>query len=234
MNTLAGRRAIVHTVFGAVVPLATDALRTLGSKGGSVPFSTRLPASPERNTMALRGTLDHHKTIALADRLRIPPCYALGVLEAFWHFVARQRPDGDITGISPKHMCSAMKYRTPRSSQVFVALVESGFIDKVGERYIVHDWHVHADQAVKKWLARNNKKFAYYSVSGHCPSMSGHCPDMSVLPESSIQNPEPIEAFHLRGVLQTLHEYGGHAEEREGKNGSYEDRLMRFLQDPRT
>lgn len=50
---------------------------------------------------------------------------------------------------------------------------------------------------------------------------------------------EEREAFHLRGVLQAPHEYGDHAEEREGKNGlptvdAMAQRFLRALQDPRT
>jgi hypothetical protein len=99
--------------------------------------------------MALKGTLDHPKLIALADALDLDPCFALGILEAVWHFTSAYAIGGDIGRFSDRAIATGI--RTTINPQVLIkALVDTGWIDEDPEcRLRVHDWLEHATKWVK-------------------------------------------------------------------------------------
>lgn len=98
--------------------------------------------------MAKRGVFEHEKTFLLAQRLGIPRIYAVGVLEVFWHWVAKFRHQGDLTGISPEYLKDVLSY--PGDGEALIAaLVACRWLDRTkDDRLIVHDWSEHADNAV--------------------------------------------------------------------------------------
>lgn len=109
--------------------------------------------------MALRGTLEHPKTLALADALGIMDCFALGILEAFWHHVGKYHEDGDVTDLRPSIFARSIRYAGD-SSELWEALISCGFLDETGGKTIVHGWSEHADDAVHSRLYRSVKPFA--------------------------------------------------------------------------
>lgn len=114
--------------------------------------------------MAIRGTLDHPKNLALASQLGIDPCYSLGLLEALWHFTGKYAPTGDITATDPKMLAQSMRF-SGDGPRLILTLLETGWLDKYRGRLIVHDWHVWADAAVKKRLEYHGLVFASLRVS---------------------------------------------------------------------
>lgn len=110
--------------------------------------------------MALRGALEHPKVLALADALGIMDCFALGILEAFWHHVAKYHDDGDISDVKPGVMCRSIRY-TGDAAALWKAMTEAGFIDETSDgRLIVHGWSQHADSAIHARLYRAIRTFA--------------------------------------------------------------------------
>ena len=89
--------------------------------------------------MAKRGALEHPKMMELAEILGIMDCFAFGVMEAFWHHVAKYHEDGDITGVKPGSLARSMRY-TGDGSALLAAMIEAGFVDQVADRLIVHGW----------------------------------------------------------------------------------------------
>ena len=71
--------------------------------------------------MAKRGTLDHPKTLDLACRLEIMPPWALGLLEATWHWVAKYAPTGDVTNVKPALLASSIRYAGDPGAMVATA-----------------------------------------------------------------------------------------------------------------
>ena len=110
--------------------------------------------------MAKRGILEHPKLSALAEALNLDDCFAVGVLETFWHLVARTRPDGDLTGVSPRWLATGIHYsRDPH--HLWRALVDTGFIDVLPDgRRMVHDWSEHADNSTHQLLKKRGQPFA--------------------------------------------------------------------------
>jgi hypothetical protein len=160
--------------------------------------------------MAKRGTLEHPKTLKLGRRLGIPPCFALGVLEALWHWAAKYARDGKISA-EPWQVAEAIRYPGDEGA-LFEALIECGWIDEIEGELYIHDWADHADNAVKKTLANRGEKFATgeepfrkngaiakkdlnleKEVSGKSAEISGKSAHFSSLPEPEPEpEPEPI------------------------------------------
>lgn len=145
--------------------------------------------------MAIRGTLTHRKTRRLSRLLDIPPCYALGVLEALWHVTAEQSPTGDIGRMSDQDIADEMFY-VGDATALILALIESGWIDNHPTfRLVVHDWDQHADQSIKRKVARHGLTFASRVQS--ClvtPSLPVPVPVPETVPET------PIEVINLDKV----------------------------------
>lgn len=120
--------------------------------------------------MAKRGVLEHPKTLALADDLGIMDCFALGILEAFWHYVAKYHPSGDLTGLSPRVLCRSIRY-TDDADGLMAALIRAGWVDDADGQITVHDWAEHADDAVHARLYREVLPFA--DGSRPCPRSIG-------------------------------------------------------------
>jgi hypothetical protein len=110
--------------------------------------------------VAKRGILEHPKLMALAESLGIMDPWALGLLEAFWHWVAKYHPNGDLTGTRPSLFARSIRY-TGDADELWGRLLDCGFIDKLDDgRVLVHDWSEHADSAVHKALKKRHELFA--------------------------------------------------------------------------
>lgn len=101
-----------------------------------------------------RGTPEHPKSLELQERLACSKREAVGILELLFHFTARYAPRGDVGRWSDARIATACDW--PGEPSVLVdALVDSGWLDRdEAHRLLVHDFHDHADQAVKKALDR--------------------------------------------------------------------------------
>lgn len=154
--------------------------------------------------MALRGTLTHRKTRRLAKILNIHPCFALGLLEALWHVTAEQQPDGGIGRMSDQDIADEMFYEGD-ATELISALHEAGWIDKHALlRFIIHDWQDHADQSVKRKVARHGSGFVSHDES--CLVMaSSPVPVPEPVPET-VTPPTPSRGKRQNFVPPTLEE----------------------------
>ncbi len=106
-----------------------------------------------------RGTPRHPKVSHLAEILAIKLYAAVGILEMLWHFAAEFCPQGDIGRYEDRRIAAAVSW-SGRSDKLIDALVTAHWIDRDStHRLVVHDWHIHADDAVKKRLERAKKPF---------------------------------------------------------------------------
>jgi len=139
-----------------------------------------------------RGTIEHPKMKRLARELGIEHLLAVGIMEALWHWTARYAPAGDIGKHSDADIADGIGYRGDMSRLV-QTLADVGFIDRCERhRLIIHDWPDHADDAVKKWAARNKITLISKAVTTRvetCPDNGGTCPEKICLPEPL---PEPL------------------------------------------
>jgi hypothetical protein len=95
----------------------------------------------------------------LCRLLDIPLYHAVGLLELLWHLTAREATRGDIGKLDNESIALALDYRGDED-KLIDALVRCGWLDESTEhRLVVHDWHEHADEAVKKRLTRSKRSF---------------------------------------------------------------------------
>jgi predicted outer membrane lipoprotein len=112
-----------------------------------------------------RAAWNHLKTRNLAKALGIPRPYAFGILEALMHLCAKVTPRGNIGALSPEEIVKELD--CPQDPQELIAaLVKTGWLDKDrAHKLVVHDWHEHADDGVRKTLEASGLTF----VGGHPP-----------------------------------------------------------------
>jgi hypothetical protein len=149
-----------------------------------------------------RGTANHPKMTRLAKALRMRRWGAVGIMESLWHFTARHAIRGDIGRWSDGDIAEALDWAGDPSNLVS-ALVETGWLDEhPTHRLLVHDWHEHADDSVKKTLKNRGETFATL------PENSGSIPEESrngsPQPEPKPE-PEPIEESSKEDSLVPSH-----------------------------
>ena len=105
-----------------------------------------------------RGTPDHPKAARLQKALGCSVLEAIGLLEMLFHFTAKYAIQGNIGKWSNAQIAEGVKW--PGDPELLIrALVDSEWMDEDPEyRLVVHDWHEHADQSVKKTLANRKLK----------------------------------------------------------------------------
>lgn len=106
-----------------------------------------------------RGTTEHPKFASLALTLGLPQYACVGLLESIWQFTARFAPTGDLAKWPFPSLCRSIGWEGEAVS-LRNALVEHGWLDERGAQLLVHDWAVHADDAVHMSLARGKTRFA--------------------------------------------------------------------------
>jgi hypothetical protein len=95
----------------------------------------------------------------LCRLLDIPLHQAVGLLELLWHLTAREAPRGNIGKLTNETIALALDYRGDEN-RLIDAWIRTGWLDEDGEyRLLIHDWHEHADEAVKKRLTRSGQSF---------------------------------------------------------------------------
>jgi len=92
---------------------------------------------------------NHKKTLMASDVLDIPPVHLMGHLTCFWLWALDNAPDGDLKGISAKVIARAAQWDGD-SQQFLNALLQAGFIDQVGDSYVIHDWYDYAGRLIEK------------------------------------------------------------------------------------
>lgn len=109
--------------------------------------------------------MEHPKTLRLATLLSTPerPCdvaEALGILEALCnHFAPRFCPQGNVGKFSDQEI--ALGCGSTRDAHTLIAALRTaGWLDAHEEhRLLIHDWHEHADELVRKKLKYSGLRF---------------------------------------------------------------------------
>jgi hypothetical protein len=134
-----------------------------------------------------REALGSTKMKKLCKLLNLKLYMAIGILEGIWHLTAREAPQGDIGKLSNEDIALAIDYEGD-VNQLVETLVECRWLDVSDEyRLVVHDWHEHAEDSVKKRLVRTGRPFLSIHVR--------KCLDMSGQRRTSAENgslPKPI------------------------------------------
>jgi hypothetical protein len=94
---------------------------------------------------------------------------AVGMLTMFWRFAEMHAESGDITDFSAGRICNWVGARSRSEwDAVWRALVDAGWVDVVGGRYVISDWPAACPDTVHLRLARLRGVFA----DGSLPRMT--------------------------------------------------------------
>lgn len=106
-----------------------------------------------------RSGMAHSKLKKLQRVLQCREPLAVGILECLWHLAARETPRGDIGKLSNEDIALAIDWED--GDALVAALVQCGWVDEHPVyRLVIHDWHDHCDEAVKKLIQRNGLTWA--------------------------------------------------------------------------
>lgn len=144
----------------------------------------------------LRGTPNHPKIILLAELLGVTRYAACGIAELLWHFTGRFAQEGDVGRWTDAAIAQACFWEGD-PAQLVGGLTKARLLDESDEhRLVVHDWHQHADAAVRKALHRAGKRFVTEGVVGRGRPQ----PVVYVLED---QQTKLLKIGHTEGELQT-------------------------------
>jgi hypothetical protein len=90
----------------------------------------------------------HPKTKKLIRLLKIPGPIIVGHLHYLWWWALDFAQSGEITQYDPFDIADACEWKAD-AIEFFEALVEAGFIDKVNDRYFIHDWYDYAGKLIE-------------------------------------------------------------------------------------
>lgn len=100
------------------------------------------------------GTHRHRKTRRLSRSLsmadlgldleadKIPRWVAMGILTAAWDELGDLEPDGNLSAYTAEDIADAIDF-DGNADALVNALVEAGYLDKSGDGYAFHDWHLY-------------------------------------------------------------------------------------------
>lgn len=142
--------------------------------------------------MALRAVPEHPKFARLKSTLKLPKGGALGWLEAMWHFAGKFTPHGNIGKYADAEIEAWVEW-CGEPGELVRALVDSGWVDaSTQHRLIVHDWHIHADNATKLAVKRSGKPFVSDSVSTVSPRCSDKVEEVATPLGLPVPEPVPV------------------------------------------
>ncbi|MHA6481087.1 DnaD domain-containing protein [Paenibacillus sp. strain BS8-2] len=102
----------------------------------------------------------HPKTRKLSRKLGISIPAAIGHLHMLWWWAIDYAQDGDLSNFDPDDIADALDWPND-ANQLIAALIDSGFIDRVGEgegTLVVHDWFDYAGRLVDKRVQNRERK----------------------------------------------------------------------------
>ncbi len=139
-----------------------------------------------------RGTPRSPKLLHLCELLKVRVPTAVGYLELLWHFTAEFAPQGDIGRFDDRWIEAAL-FWSGRPGHLLHCLAMSGWVDVHPEwRLLTHDWHDHADDAVRKRLSRSSLQFLTFrgKVTGQS-TVSDRTMSPTQVKSGSLPEPEP-------------------------------------------
>lgn len=109
----------------------------------------------------------HPKTSHLMHLLKIDRCTAIGILEGMWHYTAEWTPTGLLSKFNVATMVSWIDAPV-EPDDLIEALLAAQFLERIPAGLYIHDWHIHATDAVHRKLAITVSHFA----NGTRPSLT--------------------------------------------------------------
>lgn len=116
-----------------------------------------------------QGLFRHRKTVALAAALDIQRTSAGGHMICLWLWALDNARDGDLTEITSQIVAFGAEWEGDPNAFTD-ALVSVGFLDKIEERLLIHDWYDYAGRLIERRKADADRKRTVRRTSGGHPA----------------------------------------------------------------
>ena len=137
-------------------------------------------------------TINHPKFLRLRKLLNKPVYQCAGVLGMLWQLAAMFADDGDLTKFAPSDIAGFLDYEGD-AEELLRSLIDSGWLDNVDGRLVVHDWSDHCPEFIADRLRKRAER-ASGAVRAR-PELSEtvrECPEVSA--EIRISQAKPSQA----------------------------------------
>lgn len=104
----------------------------------------------------------HPKTLRLARLLKVDRRYAVGLLHDLFSWgLDSAKSDGTLPGMTEQDVASALDFSGKKGDAVVSALIGSGYLERDGDVFRIHDWHDYAGKLTDKREADKEKMRRY-------------------------------------------------------------------------
>jgi len=129
--------------------------------------------------------VNHRKLLRLKALLNIKSPQAVGHLCLIWLWAVDNAPDGDISSVSARELAQVAEFNTRKAEDFREALIAAGFLERDGQRILIHDWSVYFGRLydTRQKNAERQKRYRERQKS------RTHNADVTPLPYQTIPNP---------------------------------------------
>lgn len=140
-----------------------------------------------------RGTDLKLKFKLLQNKLELRMYVVKGLLQAIWDFTTENAPLGDIGRFSDDEIAIGIDWPAERAAELIEALVSAHWLDRSKEhRLIVHDWHEHVEEWLRKRIIRSGKRFASEDGGQRQPMADNGSQWQTTADNGSLPEPGPV------------------------------------------
>lgn len=136
------------------------------------------------------GTTSHPKFRRLMRQLSVSQLTSVGILESLWMLAAQFTEDGDVSRFSEEDIAAFIDW-PDEPERLVTGLVDCGWLDRDGERLLIHDWDDHKPYFINERIKkrRQREETAQATSPRRVPGQSRGVPGESDLAQSSpVQN----------------------------------------------
>lgn len=138
------------------------------------------------------GTTTHPKFRRLQKQLKLPQYAVAGLLEMIWSLAAQYADDGDISKFTVQEIADYCDWEADPNVMID-ALVACRWLDRDGDRIVIHDWEDHRPNYVSDRLRKRDERRSSHKQSDN-PGAVQDCPNVSENVQDSLGKSSPIQA----------------------------------------
>lgn len=158
---------------------------------------------------------EHRKMFACADELKVSRIQMVGILVSIWLWALDNTPNGSFENISNRTIARICDWPEKKADALINALHKTGWLDKDGESYCIHDWYDYAGKLMErreKDRARKNKsaekpKFSDGNPAEEpqksCATVPNRTVQYPTVPNSTVPNHNTVRTNTVDGTCET-------------------------------
>ena len=97
--------------------------------------------------------------------------FTIGNLHLLWYWALDYAPTGDLTKFDPHQLTQNLRLGNATPAEFLDAMIQAGFIDRIGYTLIIHDWVDYKRPKPRQSLARSSSPSYRPAMAGRDPSV---------------------------------------------------------------